>query len=297
MFKHLKGTHGAEMMLLGVAVLWGTSYGVTKEAILLFPVAGFLFIRFLLTFVVLLPVLKKHYRSVWRPGLPLGCVLFGIFLCETWGVANTSAGNAAFLVSLCVILTPLVEWLMFRQSPDTRLLAAGILSITGLMLLTQPKTSLVGLNLGDLLILSAALLRALMVCLTRKLIQDREVSALALTAVQSGVVMTGSLILLLISFQDLPPLPHSFFFWAATVYLVLLCTIFAFFAQNYALKYTTPTRASLLMGTEPLFGALFAVVWLHESLSPEAWVGGGMIVIASLWTTLMRTNSQILAEA
>jgi len=60
--------------------------------------------------------------------------------------------------------------------------------------------------------------------------------------------------------------------------------LFAFFAQNYALKRSTPTRVSLLMGTEPVFGAMFAVYWLHESLSITGWLGGLMIVIASLWT-------------
>ncbi|BCQ47625.1 hypothetical protein ERHA55_51520 [Erwinia rhapontici] len=115
--------------------------------------------------------------------------------------------------------------------------------------------------------------------------QHRNVPALALTAVQTGVVASGSLVVLLATEHGIPALPESTLFWGPTLYLVLFCTLFAFFAQNYAVKRTSPTRASLLMGSEPLFGALFAVLWLQESLTPAAWLGGLLIVAASLWAT------------
>ncbi|WP_262270960.1 hypothetical protein [Microvirga sp. HBU65207] len=34
----------------------------------------------------------------------------------------------------------------------------------------------------------------------------------------------------------------------------------AFYVQNAAIRGSTPTRVGLLMGTEPLFGLLFAAV-------------------------------------
>jgi drug/metabolite transporter (DMT)-like permease len=86
----------------------------------------------------------------------------------------------------------------------------------------------------------------------------------------------------------LPPLPHDPVFWYATGFLVVFCTLFAFFAQNYALRRTSPTRVSLLMGTEPVFGALFAVYALNESLDAEGWLGGLMIVAAFLWAARKR---------
>jgi len=45
---------------------------------------------------------------------------------------------------------------------------------------------------------------------------------------------------------------------------------------------------ALLTSSEPAFGALFAVLWLGESLSVLAWTGGGLMVLAALWTTLRR---------
>lgn len=278
----------ADWMLLAVAVVWGTSYGIAKQAVLFYPVVGFLCIRFMLTFFILLPTLKNCWRQATGPGLVLGAVLLAIFLCETYGVAHTTASNAAFLISLCVVLTPFVEWLLFRKRPEnTAFIAAGV-SLCGALLLTGNLA--IEMNTGDVLILGAALLRAVMVCLTKKLMQHRNVPSLALTAVQTGVVGAGSLILLLATQHGIPPLPQHVSFWGATLYLVVFCTLFAFFAQNYAVKRTTPTNAALLMGTEPLFGALFAALWLGEKLTPACWIGGLLIVGASLWATRPRQN-------
>lgn len=285
----------ADFMLLMVALIWGTSYGVTKEAIALYPVVGFLFIRFSLTFILLLPSLMGHFRSAINLGLPLGLILFAIFLCETFGVSQTSASNAAFLISLCIVFTPFIEWIVFRQRPETVAFVATIVSLIGTFLLT--RSSEIDLNIGDLLMIFAAVLRALMVCFTKKLIGNSDVPELALTAVQMGVAGLGSLLLLLITHDTLPTIPLTISFWVSTSYLVLLCTLFAFFAQNYAVRRTTPTRASLLMGSEPLFGALFAALWLDEKLSWAAWAGGLMIIVSTLWATMPRKEKVIPVQA
>jgi drug/metabolite transporter (DMT)-like permease len=131
-------------------------------------------------------------------------------------------------------------------------------------------------------------LRAVIVCKTSQLTRHSRASALQLTAVQSGVIASGSLLLALMSPGGLPALPTSAAFWQATTYLVLGCTVFAFFAQNWALKHSSPSRVALLTSSEPAFGALFAVLWLGESLNVTGWLGGTLIMLAALWTTLRR---------
>ncbi|WP_254621424.1 DMT family transporter [Stutzerimonas stutzeri] len=272
----------ADAMLLTVAVIWGSSYTVAKEALGYYPVVGFLAVRFGLTFILLLPQLRGDGWRAVRPGVPLGLVMLGIFLCETWGVMLTSASNAAFLISLCVVITPFMEWLLLRQRPDNRLFLACALSLAGVWLLTGgPQLSL---NLGDALMLAAALLRALLVCLTRRLTAGREIPALALTAVQSGVVAAGCILLGVSLPGGLPALPVEPEFWFGTLYLVLFATLFAMFAQNRALARSSATRVSLLMGCEPLFGALIAGFWLGERLGLQGWIGGLLIMIAALGT-------------
>lgn len=278
-------------MLLLVAMLWGSSYGVAKQALAFYPVLGFLALRFCLTFVLLLPALHQltqpEGRAALWAGLPLGLILLSVFICETFGIALTQASNAAFLISLCIVFTPFVEWLVLGQRPPVSAVVVAFISLTGTWLLTFGAH--LTFNLGDGLMLAAAVLRALMMCMTKRLTADKKMATLTLTAVQSGVVGFGSLIVAACFLPGgLPVWPRASAFWGSTVYLVLFCTIFAFFAQTYAVRRSSPTRVSLLMGSEPLFGALFAAIWLGEKLSTLSWIGGGLIVAATLWATLPR---------
>jgi len=283
----------AEAMLLVVAAVWGASYGLAKTAVVFYPVLGFLAVRFCVTSLLLLPawrgLSRGQVKATLGAGLLLGAVLAAIFIAETYGVSLTLASNAAFLISLCVVFTPFVEWVVLRARPDAAIFVAAGVSLVGTWLLTSTASLSLSLNLGDGLMLLAAVLRALMVSLTTRLTKGRDIPALALTAVQTGTVGIGCLLLGAVLLPGgLPPLPRDPVFWQATAFLVVFCTLFAFFAQNYALRHTSPTRVALLMGAEPVFGALFAVWWLHESLGAAGWVGGAMIVGASLWAALRR---------
>ncbi|MBT9493278.1 MAG: DMT family transporter [Paucibacter sp.] len=280
----------SDLMLLLVAMVWGSSYGVAKGALAFYPVLGFLALRFLITFALLLPALLRadaeQRRDALRSGLPLGALMLAIFLFETFGVALTQASSAAFLISLCVVFTPFVEWGLLGQRPARAVFGFAAVSLLGAALLSGGLFGSFGL--GDGLMLGAALLRALTVCMTTKLTRHRRAPALALTAVQAGVIGLGSLGLALLSPGGLPALPTDAGFWWASLYLVLGCTVFAFFAQNWALKHSSPSRVALLTGSEPAFGALFAVLWLGESLTLTAWLGGALIVAAALWTSTRR---------
>jgi drug/metabolite transporter (DMT)-like permease len=133
----------------------------------------------------------------------------------------------------------------------------------------------------------------LMVTRTKQAMLLHSIPALAMTAVQTAVVGLGCLALALVwpyvqpnaapQLSALPSLTPAGGFWLATGFLIVFCTLFAFFAQNYALQRTSPTKVALLMGAEPLFGALFAVLALNEHLSWQGWLGGALIIGASWW--------------
>ena len=276
----------AEILLICVAIFWGTSYGLTKEVLIYTSVLSFLAIRFLITFILLIPVFladyKKGMTKDWAVSIPTGLILLSIFIAETYGVANTTASNAAFLISLCVVITPFVEWKVYKTPPESHIFWLCIICIVGILLLTVTDGS-INFNKGDFYIIIAAFLRALMVVATKKLTTGKQLSSISLTMLQSGVVGFGALLILAIyNNGNMTSLPSDPSFWWMTSYLVLFCTIFTFFAQNYAVRRTSPSRVSLLMGSEPAFGAAFAVIWLGEYLSWYQYLGGAMIVASTL---------------
>ena len=222
---------GADLALLLVAIVWGTSYGVAKGALAYYPVLGFLAVRFLLTTALLAPVALRGTTAAqrWgalRKGLPLGALLLSIFVCETYGVAHTPASRAAFLISLCVVFTPVAEWALMGQRPSRAVWMCVAVSLCGALLLAGGWQG--GWSGGDALMLAAAVLRALMACATARAARHVSPSAapgaapapvLLLTTVQSAVVGLGTLAMgWALLPQGLPPLPTwaaaSGFWWA-----------------------------------------------------------------------------------
>jgi len=279
-----------EWLLLLVAVIWGGSYSAAKLATGQMPVLQFLLLRFGLTFVLLLPALRGLAVASSRAALSgatlLGINLLAIFVCETFGVSLTTAANAAFLISLCVAFTPLCEWWLLKARPRAAVLAAAALSLLGAGLLAFQHGASAGLAWGDALMVLAAFLRGVMVCLTRRHGQRHGLPALTMTAVQMGVLTLGTAALMLATHGSAwPPLPRDASFWAAMAFLVLLCTLFAFFVQNYAASRSSPSRVALLMGSEPMWGALIAVLLMGEHMSLQGWFGGLLIVASAWWVT------------
>ena len=283
-----------EWLLLLVAAIWGGSYSAAKTATEEIPVLQFLFLRFGLTFLLLLPALRGLVVPHWRPALVATCLLginlLAIYLCETFGVSLTTASNAAFLISLSVAFTPLCEWWLLGQKPTRTVLAAATLSLAGAGLLAfQNNGGEADWSWGDALMVAAALLRGVMVCLMRRVGERHGLPALTTTAVQMGVMALGTVLLMdLVLGQAWVPLPASANFWGAMAFLVLLCTVLAFVVQNHAVARISPSRVALLMGSEPLWGALIAALWLGEQMTLQGWLGGLLIVAASWWVTRPR---------
>lgn len=270
----------ADLAVLGVAVVWGASYPVAKGALADAPVLLLIFYRFLVTALVMTAIAWRDLAAAPRRDLLAGAVLGGIlcaiFLAETSGVALTTATNTALIISLCTIFTPFLEFgLQGRLPPAAVVLGAG-LAVAGVALLAG------GLTLpgpGDLLVLGAAILRAIMVVSTKRLMEGRALSSAALTAVQA-ITVTGLTLVLLLTRQGAGGLvvTAGAGFWGAVAFLSLFCTITAFYIQNAAVRRSSPTRVSFLMGTEPLFG--FALSWmlLAEAAAPATLIGAGLIV-------------------
>lgn len=134
-------------LLLLVAIVWGISYGVAKDAVLYYPVLGFLALRFCITSVIFLPAcirlsIKDIMNNI-KIGIPLGIILLLIFTSETYGLSKTTASNSAFLISLYVVFTPFIQWLILKDRPRKNIIIATILSIIGAFLLSNKGQSVI----------------------------------------------------------------------------------------------------------------------------------------------------------
>ena len=272
----------ADISLLLVALVWGTTYVASKDIVSSVPVMQFLFIRFLLTTILMLPLtfgaIRKADRSTWITGVVFGLFLFAIFALETYGVANTSAANAGFIISLFAVMVPLIQSIVYRKRPKLTLLGAVIVSVLGTALLTLHGYHI---NIGDFLVLGAALFRAVQMTFTKRLTDGKQMNSGALTTIQLGVVAVGSGFVTMLQHPSYSHLTISF--WLITGYLAVFATMFAFFVQLTMIRRTSPSRVAVLMSSEPIFAALASVLILGERLSVTAMIGGACIVAGMLW--------------
>ncbi|WP_329354996.1 DMT family transporter [Vibrio natriegens] len=287
-----------ELLLLLVAIVWGTSYGLTKSAITYTTVSIFIAIRFGWTFLLLLPMMIRDFvhgkNRDWPVALPTGVILAAIFFFEVYGVSQTTASNAAFLISLNVIFTLLVETLTGRRKPNRTLMWLCLFSTVGVLMLTNNHGFKITFNQGDIYILCAAALRAVMVIMTKKLTHGKQITNTTLTCIQSFIVAFNACLISAVCHEPTTQalLPQAPEFWLTTSFLVLFCTLFAFYAQNYAVRKISPTKASLLMGSEPLFGAIFSLLWLNEVLTSVQWLGAAILLITVLSASLSKLGSE-----
>jgi drug/metabolite transporter (DMT)-like permease len=292
----ISGQWHADLSLFFIAVVWGSSYLATKVVLTDATVFPFLFIRFLLTVIVMAMLTWKKLisasKQTWQSGLVFGLFLSGIFASETWGIHYTSASSAGFLISLFVVFTPLVESIIFKKRLNAGIFGTVLLSIIGTFFLTIKSGY--HFNIGDLLILAAALLRAIQMTITQKMTKGKIMDSGVLTTIQLGVVaITMGILSLTSGGIHAFLLPSSTTFWILTAYLSIFCTLLAFYIQLAMIRRTSSTRVGLLLGTEPLFAAIFAVFVGGEQLSVQEWLGGCLIVVATYYGRHIESRSRL----
>ncbi|MEV4558620.1 DMT family transporter [Kitasatospora sp. NPDC049285] len=277
-----------DLPLLAVAVVWGSSFLVVKRVAEPDTVVAVLALRFGLVLPLLGAVAWRRLRGLtarqWGGGALLGLVLGVIFLLETYGAVHTSATNAGLVISLTMVFTPLAEAALRRVAPSGAFLAAAALSVLGVALLTgggglKPPSA------GDLLVLGAAVARTVNVLATARLRSVRGVDSLALTWVQ--LAFATAVFAVAAPFAGPSPLSVAASFdgarWSLLLYLSLLCTLFAFFVQLWAVRATSPSRVSLLLGTEPLWAAVFGIALAGDRPGPLALLGALAVLAGTEW--------------
>ncbi|MEU3608813.1 DMT family transporter [Streptomyces sp. NPDC035033] len=278
-----------DLPLLLVAVFWGGSYLAAKGITTSHTVVAVLVLRFALVVPVLVAAGWKGLRALtgaqWRGAALLGSILAGIFLLETYGVVHTSATNAGLIISLTMIFTPLAEAAVTGKRPSRGFLGAAALSVAGVVLLTQ-GAGFTAPSLGDLLILLAALARTAHVLAMARIEAVRSADSLSLTTVQLGTAVLVFAVLAAAGGGATPwatALDFGPREWAGLVFLSVFCTLFAFFVQMWAVRRTSASRVSLLLGTEPLWAALAGIALAGDRPGALGLAGAVLVLAGTAW--------------
>jgi len=283
----------AEVSMLLVAAIWGSTFVVVKNALQEIGPFRFLGLRFLLAFLVLLllsfPCIKKINRHTWLAGGILGLFLFIGYVFQTIGLKYTTSTNAGFITGISVVLVPIIFSLLYRRRPTVSTTITVILAATGLFFLSFPRNSF-SLAYGDFLVLICAFGFAFHIIFVDR--YSHRHNAIAITAVQILFVGIVSLLIGLIN----EPWPEHFSANLLTALFItaVFATSLAFLLQNALQKYSTPTRIAIVLTTEPIFAALAGYLWAEEILSHRAMFGAGLILVSMLISILTRKSKNLI---
>ncbi|WP_043695605.1 DMT family transporter [Luteibacter sp. 9133] len=272
-----KGGGLATIGLLSVTAIWGSTFVLIKDVVGRMAVVDFLAVRFLLAAIVMLVLFA---RPVWRlgraerrRGLALG-VLYGFAQwLQTEGLALTSPSVSGFVTGMYVVLTPILALVLFRQRMPLSTWLAVVLATAGLGVLALNGFQI---DIGVLLTLASAALYALHIVGLGH--WSKPGDAFGMSAVQ--MVGIAAVCLLATLPHHGPSLPPDGKAWVAVLYMALVAGAFAMLVQTWAQAHMPATRAAIVMTTEPVFAAGFAVLLGVDALTTRMVVGGTMVLAA-----------------
>ena len=302
----------AEAALIGVAIIWGSTFFMVKNATADFSILAFLALRFTLGTVAMLPLAMRYgrwpTRVEWRLGIMAGVLMGLSYISQTFALRVLGAGRTGFLTGLYVVIVPFLALVLFRH-PITRRIGLGAgLAVIGLALLSGAPG---GDLLGDILALLCGVLYALQILIVERF--PAESSWRLMTPIQMAAValLCGGLLPILAlvrgcdasvctalyTFAEPLPTALPLAVLGIALFTGLAASSLAFSVQVWAQRILPPSEAALIYALESPFSALFGILFLGEILTVGALIGSGMMLVGMVISALGSLPADHTAEA
>lgn len=276
-----KSKYFYEILLLIVAIIWGSGFIASKAAINMGATPMFIMaLRFLTASVLLSIIFHKQIKEITKTdvmgGFIVGLFLFLGFAFQTFGIKYTTPSKNAFLTGVNVIIVPFICWIIYKKKPPIKSFLSAIICFIGIGFLTLDTP--LGVNIGDLLTLICALFFALHIVSNGYFIQ--KISAVKLTILQMYFSFLFSFLTFLFTDSGHFSLSININTMFAILYLGVFSTSVAFLIQTYAQSKVPANKTAIFLSTESVFGTIFSILLLGEIVTYKLIFGCVIIFIA-----------------
>lgn len=271
-------------LLLLLAAFWGASFSLIKQTVGDYPPAFMSMLRLAIAgFAMLCVALWLGERIVWSRRTALMLLLIGIFgnslpfSLIAWGQQVVDAGLASILMGIMPIATLIMAHYFTGDEPlSARKIAGAIVGLGGLVVLVGPS---VLHRLGDdgirqLAIVGAAVSYGINAILTKSMLHQQRRAAAAVLLL-AGALTLAPVSLLTEDWHAVTPGTTS---TTAIVLLALFPTALASLLVFVVLERQGAGFFSQINFLVPLFGVLWAVGLLGETLGPRALIALAIIL-------------------
>jgi drug/metabolite transporter (DMT)-like permease len=278
--------HRAVAWLTFTTLLWGGSFVFTKIGVREFPPLVFLVLRFASAAALMAVICGTRLRAfnadLLRRGMVIGTALAAANITFVFGISATTVSRAGFLNNLFVLIIPLLGFIIWRQRIDLWTLAGVLLATIGLWQLAEGGID--GFNRGDLFSTICAFFISLHIIAVSRLMGSVDVRLLTLVQFAT-VALWGVVALVVVPSSNFHPGPLAI---VSLLYCIIFPTVIAFTLQNTWQRYLSPTQAGLLYTLDPVWCLLGGMIFLHETLSRQEWLGCALLFSAVLLPLLLR---------
>lgn len=263
----------AELIMIVVAIIWGTGFVVTKLAMDNgIGVYYLLFIRFLVASILLMFVIFlkkiKIKKEMLLPGIIQGVLLTLGYSIQTMALNYTTPAKNSVLTGLNVIFVPYILLIFFRKKLDIFTIISSILAFFGTLLLSGNISSFSEINKGDLLSMLCAVFFALYIIVIDK--YANKINVFVMSFIQFFTVMILCLLLSLTK-GEIKQLNSTSLI--SMIYLGVFGTFVAYNLQIMAQKVLSASRTVLFLSLEVVFGVLISIISGYDSFSLNILVG------------------------
>jgi drug/metabolite transporter (DMT)-like permease len=278
----------AVLSALGACFLWSGNFILARGVHEWMPPMAFAFWRWVVAFVVLLPLgwpgIKRHkaeFLKAWKLMLFLGVVGVGAFNTLIYMAGHhTTAHHISLMAATAPISTLFLAGILGHDALTKRRLAAVLLALLGASVVLGHGAPWLlfseGIGAGDGLALAGALCWGLYSACLRY--RPHGLGQMAFLTVIVGIGMVSLIPFYLYEALVVAPTPFTLTAWGVYLYAGVASSAVAWLLWNYTISVIGPVRTTMLYYVMPMFTSVFAMLLLHEAWQDYYAIGFGGII-------------------
>jgi drug/metabolite transporter (DMT)-like permease len=283
----------ANVLLIVVTLIWGSSFLIVQDTLTLVGPFTFLAMRFGFAALVLACLFRKRLKHITyseiAAGSIIGLFLFATYALQTVALQYSTTSKVGFISGMYVPLVAILTIPLLKQKPTLGGILGIVLSTFGLILVSIKNGLQITLGLGELLALACAFTGALHVISISKFAPKAD--AINLTIVQIAVVGLLSLFAMPVAREPFSMPPFSV--WGSTLFLGVVATVFCLAVMNWVQQFVSGTKAAMFYALELVWVSVFGH-FAGDNLSLLGWIGCASI-LSSMFVGELRLSRIVKA--
>ena len=287
----------AVLQALFVTFLWSTSWVLIKFGLTDMPALTFAGLRYVLAFLVLIPLywrtpqatpLRALSRRDWLALAGLGVVYYTITQgTQFLGLAYLPAITFSLLLNATAVVTAVLGVFFLAERPSRRQWVGTAVFLGGVLVYFLPKQIPAGQAIGYVIATVTILANSFSGILGRAVNRQNRLHPLTVTLVSMGL---GSVLLLGLGLATEPWPALTWQNWLLILFLAVMNTALAFTLWNHTLRTLSAMESSIINNTMLIQITLLAWLFLGETLTWLDVVGLALAAIGVLMVQIKRVD-------